>query len=96
MVTPTGLESASGGVLSGTYVSAPDAGDSSTRTTCRPHAPDAAGLPSAVPSFLEACARLAGRAAAEGNFAKARELIEKAARVAEIGQDVMAVPAARK
>ena len=66
------------------YVSAPDAGDGSTRTTYRSSAPDAAGLPSAVPSFLEACARLAGRAAAEGNFAKARELIEKAARVAEI------------
>jgi hypothetical protein len=43
-------------------------------------------LPSVVPSFLEACARLAGEAAARGDFARARELIEKAARVAQLGE----------
>jgi hypothetical protein len=36
-----------------------------------------------VPSFLEACARFAARAAAEGDFAMTRELIGKAARVTE-------------
>lgn len=41
-------------------------------------------LPSAVPSFLEACANLASAAAARGDFARARELIEKAARVAAL------------
>jgi len=41
-------------------------------------------LPSAVPSFLEACAKLAGEAAARGDFVRARELIEKAARVAAV------------
>ena len=49
-----------------------------------PHLPDAAGLPSAVPSFLEACARLAGEAAARGDFDRARALIDKAARVAAL------------
>jgi len=85
-VTPTGIESGFPGVASGTYEPAPDAGDGSTRTSGGPHAPDADGLPSAVPCFLEACARLAGRAAEAGDFARARELIEKAARVAELGQ----------
>jgi len=51
-------------------------------------APDAAGLPSAVPSFLEACARLAGEAAARGDFDRARALIEKAARVAALRPEV--------
>jgi hypothetical protein len=37
-----------------------------------------------VPSFLEACARLAGDAAAHGDFDRARVLIEKAARVAAL------------
>ncbi|HVP68406.1 MAG TPA: hypothetical protein VMT17_14220 [Anaeromyxobacteraceae bacterium] len=49
-------------------------------------ASDEAGLPSAVPSFLEAYASLEARAAGEGNFPKARELTEKAARVAEMCQ----------
>ena len=41
-------------------------------------------LPSAVPSFLEACAKLAGEAAARGDFGRARALVEKAARVAAL------------
>lgn len=45
-------------------------------------------LPSSVPSFLEACAKLAGEAAARGDFVRARELIEKAARVAALRAEV--------
>jgi hypothetical protein len=45
-------------------------------------------LPNGVPSFLEACAKLAGEAAARGDFARARELIEKAARVAALRSEV--------
>lgn len=45
----------------------------------------ASELPSAVPSFLEACGRLASAAAARGDYRRAGELIEKAARVAELG-----------
>jgi hypothetical protein len=85
-VTPTGIESGSGGVVSGAYEPAPDAGPGSRRTPGGPHAQDADGLPSAVPSFLEACARLAGRAAEVGDFARAREVIEKALQVAEMGR----------
>jgi hypothetical protein len=43
-----------------------------------------------VPSFLEACARLAARAAEEGKFAEASQLIEKAARVAKMAQAITA------
>jgi len=42
------------------------------------------GLPSAIPAFLEACAMLAGSAVARGDFEAARDLMEKAARVAEL------------
>ena len=49
-----------------------------------PNASSARPLPSAVPSFLEACARLAAEAAARHDFARASELIEKAARVAAL------------
>ena len=45
-------------------------------------------LPSAVPSFLEACAKQAGEAAARGDFDRARALIEKAARVAALRSEV--------
>jgi hypothetical protein len=41
-------------------------------------------LPSAVPSFLQACAQLASEAASRGDFQRARDLIEKAARVAAL------------
>jgi hypothetical protein len=50
--------------------------------------PDPDHLPSAVPSFLEACAKLAGEAAARGDFTRARELVEKAARVAALRAEV--------
>jgi hypothetical protein len=43
-----------------------------------------APLPSAVPSFLEACASLAQRAAERGDFERAVELMQKAARVAAL------------
>lgn len=45
--------------------------------------PDASD-PSPLPSFLEACARLAIEAAARGDFARARELMERAERVASL------------
>jgi len=54
-----------------------DDGEPPSRAAGRP-------LPSSVPSFLEACARLASEAAARGDFVRARELIEKAARVAQL------------
>jgi hypothetical protein len=42
------------------------------------------GLPSPLPSFLEACVRLAVEAATRGDFAGAREIMEKAERVAAL------------
>ncbi len=51
--------------------------------------PDSSGLPSAVPSFLEACAKLAGQAAAEGDFERAKMLIQKAASVAQLAEQLM-------
>jgi hypothetical protein len=44
-------------------------------------------LPSAVPSFLEACAKLGAEAAERGDFARAVELMQKAARVAALKDD---------
>jgi hypothetical protein len=85
MVTPTGLESDATSVASSVLAVAPDAGRACTELTDASHLPDPSRLPSAVPSFLEACARLAARAAAEGDFDRARGLIEKASRVAEMG-----------
>jgi hypothetical protein len=38
--------------------------------------PDPSALPSAIASFLEACAEHAARAAVEGDFARARQLID--------------------
>jgi hypothetical protein len=38
-------------------------------------------LPSAIPAFLEACAKMAGEAAARGDYARAHHLIGLAARV---------------
>lgn len=73
-------------VSTAAYATAQVAGLYSTRPAIASDAPDAAGLPSAVPSFLEACALLAARAAAEGDLLRTRELIEKAARVTEMCQ----------
>ncbi len=39
-------------------------------------------LPSAIPSFIEACGKLAGEAAARGDLEQAREILERAARAA--------------
>jgi len=44
-------------------------------------------LPSAIPAFLEACAKLAGNAASRGDLVGAREIIGKAARAAELRGD---------
>ncbi len=41
-------------------------------------------LPSAIPAFLEACAKLANEAAARGDVTTAQELIAKAARAAAL------------
>lgn len=95
MVTRTGLESAPGHVATGTYETWPGDisggfGPRSGAPICPDAAADAsrcgpdASLPSPVPSFLEACGRLAAEAAARGDFDRARELIEKAARVAAL------------
>jgi hypothetical protein len=46
--------------------------------------PADAELPSAIPAFLEACAKLAADAAARGDHARAREVIEVAVRMAAI------------
>jgi hypothetical protein len=50
--------------------------------------PDPDHLPSAIPSFLEACSRLATKAAERGDFDRALELIAKAARVAALRAEV--------
>jgi hypothetical protein len=55
--------------------------------TQRGGASGARDLPSAVPSFLEACALLAQQAAERGDFAKAVELMQKAARVAALREE---------
>jgi hypothetical protein len=45
-------------------------------------------LPSAVPSFLEACRQLASAAAERGDFGSVLELIQKAAHVAALHPEV--------
>jgi len=47
----------------------------------------AAELPSGIPSFLEACGKLAAEAAARGDLTRARDLVEKSIRVAALQQD---------
>jgi hypothetical protein len=44
-------------------------------------------LPSGIPAFLEACAKVAGEAVARGDLARARELFASAARVAALQGD---------
>jgi len=81
LVTPTGLEGGVFAGVSGVYAF-PDV--PAPRVTLPPDATDAsdpAGLPSPLPAFLEACARLAIEAVNRGDFAGARELMEKAERV---------------
>jgi len=86
MVTPTGLEDAEGSRVSRLLIVPSDDAPGSTQPTVASDQSHQAALPSPVPSFLEACAKLAGEAAARGDFVRARELIEKAARVAELQQ----------
>jgi hypothetical protein len=88
LVTRTGIECPSFQGFSGPDEAPRDAGQGSTG----PH--DASGrvptqldvkrLPSAVPSFMEACAKLAGEAAARGDFDRARALIVKAGQAAAL------------
>jgi hypothetical protein len=47
-------------------------------------------LPSAIPPFLEACGRLASEAFARGDHACARELLDKAIRVAALPKEEVA------
>lgn len=84
-MTRTGLERSHGSVPTRPYLP-PDASERGPfDSDTLPHtAGQGPTLPSAVPSFLEACARLASEAAARRDFARARDLIEKAARVAAL------------
>ena len=75
LVTPTGLEGAFSPVFIGLYASPGDPAPRVTWPLDGPDASDPSGLPSPLPSFLEACARLAIEAATRGDFARARELM---------------------
>jgi hypothetical protein len=79
-----GFESGLLPVFSWPYAAADVALPRSMRRADVSDPPDPAALPSPIPSFLEACARLASEAAMRGDFARARALIEKAARVTEL------------
>ena len=50
-----------------------------------PDASELQGLPSPLPSFLEACVRLVVEAAIRGDLGRARELLEKAEGAASLG-----------
>jgi hypothetical protein len=84
LVTPTGLEGGVFAGVSGIYAFSGNPAPSVTRPPDGPDASDPAGLPSPLPSFLEACVRLAVEAVSRGDFAGARELMEKAERVASL------------
>jgi hypothetical protein len=84
LVTPTGLEGANSPVFTGPYASPGDPVPSVKRPLDGPDASGRSGLPSSLSSFLEACVRLAVEAARRGDFAGARELMEKAERVASL------------
>ena len=47
-------------------------------------------LPSAIPAFLEACAKLAAQAAEHGEFTSARDFIETGTRAAALGEEATA------
>jgi hypothetical protein len=82
LVTPTGLEGANSPVFTELYASSGDPAPSVTWPVDGPDASGPSGLPSPLPSFLEACARLAIEAASRGDFEGGRELLEKAERAA--------------
>jgi len=83
-VTPTGLEGDILPVLIGSYAFSGDPASSVTWPLDGSDASDPAGLPCPLPSFLDACARLAIEPASRGDFAGARELMEKAEQVASL------------
>jgi hypothetical protein len=83
-VTPAGPEGGVFAGVSGVYAFPGDPAQSVTFPLDGTDASDAAGLPSPLPSFLEACARLAVEAVSRGDFAGARELMEEAERVATL------------
>jgi hypothetical protein len=84
LVTPTGLEGANSFVFTEPYAFPGDPAPSVTRPLDGPDASDRSGLPSSLFSFLEACVQLAVKAARRGDFAGARELMEKAEKVASL------------
>ena len=84
LVTPTGLEGAFSPVFIDLYALPGDPAPSVTRPLDGPGASDPSGLPSPLHSFLEACAKLAIDASSRGDFAGAREFMEKAERVASL------------
>jgi hypothetical protein len=84
LVTPAGLEGAVFAGVSGVYAFPGVPVPSVTLPLDGTDASDPAGLPSPLPSFLEACVRLAVEAASRGDFANARELMEKAERVVSL------------
>ena len=79
-----GFESGLSPVFSWPYAAVEVAPPHSMRLADVSDQPDPAALPSPVPSFLEACARLASDAAMRGDFVRARDLIEKAGRVVNL------------
>ena len=83
-VTPTGLEGAVFAGVSGVYAFPGIPAPSVTLPLDGTDASDPSGLPSPLPSFLEACVRLAVEAVSRGDFAGARDLMEKAERVASL------------
>jgi hypothetical protein len=75
------LESGERSGIPSTLLAAHGDGPARTEREDASDPPDGSGLPSAVPSLLEARARLASEAAAQGDFEQAKALIEKAAQV---------------
>ena len=85
---PRGFESRYAPVFTGPY----DAGDQAGNGCRQPSdASDAAPLASAVPAYLEACARMAADAAGKGELERARVLITRAALVSALEAERRAV-----
>jgi len=70
--------------LGGATVSHPAAPDAPVREAYTAGSLRASTLPSALPSFLEACANLASEAARREDLGLVRELVDKAARAAAL------------
>jgi hypothetical protein len=67
-------------------------GAARTRAASPPVSATHIDLPSAIPVFLDACGRLASDAAARGDLATARDLADKAARVAAMARVEQSTP----